>query len=185
MTFWHIPWHLGNSVQAHKHGPLGEKAGRCCYQWMVQSNFWSVFYVQICLHAAQFSLNVSSKEKLPESDREKFQTQPLIKPSLMISFKIHLHLLAPLEWGQLCFSFFCPASAAKSYFNTTAIQPDRFPPRNLQFTFASVNHAICQNCSFETFWNCHLCTQKKRNCHNCICWQFFSIWTLNCYKAKT
>lgn len=97
VTFWHIPWHLGNGVQAHKRGPLGKKAGRCCYQWMVQSFFSRVFCVKICFDAAQFSSNISSKEKLPESDEGKFQTEPLIKASLVISLEIHLHLLAPLQ----------------------------------------------------------------------------------------
>lgn len=126
------------------------KAGRCCYRWMVQSKFWSVFCVQIFFHAAQFSSNISSKEKLPGSDREKLQTQPLIKPSLVLPFKHTYNLLAPLERGQLYSCRFCPASAAMSHFNTRVTQPDRdFPPRNVHFTFASVNLQLVRFLSWE------------------------------------
>lgn len=61
--------------------------------------------------------------------------KPLIKPSLVISFKIHLYLLAPLEWGQLYFCCFCPASAAMSYLNTSNSVRQRFSPKKYTFHF--------------------------------------------------
>lgn len=59
-----------------------------------------------------------------------------------ISFKIHLHLLAPSEWGQLYFCCFCPSTAAMSYFNTRVIQPDGDSTKTFTFVRSNLSEGL-------------------------------------------
>lgn len=122
VTFWHVPWHFGNGVQAHKRGPLGEKAGRCCYQRTVQSNFWSVFFAQICLHATDFGFNGEKKKKTQrETWSEKLPTINCSLDGNLSSQKRTSTFWLLSNEVNFCLSFFL-ASAAM----WRVIQPDMF-----------------------------------------------------------
>lgn len=99
---------------------------------------------------------------------------------------MHLHLLAPLEWGELLFSSLLLASAAMRW----VIQPDMFEPDTdspqemsvsyLRFVrIGSVEHSEIAIYAYRQYW-------RKEKGPKCIhCHIFSTQWHCKCQGVKS